>query len=164
MGARSEQLQIRVTPAQKRTLKQRARQARMDVSSYVLARALPPESARMAGLLQALQRDDGERRFALADLNDLLTTLTVAQFAEVVGAQRVSALSPWTQNYVAAMVEQAAAQKRTSPPAWVREVAPLDDPYFAVPVPALRPYLLRVAPVAFKRRNLFIDATLGDRV
>ncbi len=164
MGPRSEQLQIRVTPVEKRALKQRARQARMDVSAYVLARALPRETARLTGILQVLRRDDADRRFALADLNDLLTNLTAARFADVAEALRFDALPPLLQNYVAAMVEQAAAQKHTSPPAWVRDVAPLDDPYFAVPFPSLRPYLLRVAPVAFKRRNLFIDATLGDRV
>lgn len=164
MGARSEQLQIRVTPVQKRALKERARQARMDVSAYVLARALPNETARLTGILRTLRRDDADRRFALAELNDLLTTLTSPRFADVVETLRVDALSPLLQNYVAAMVEQAAAQKRTSPPAWVRHVVPLDAPYFAVSFPSLRPYLLRVSPVAFKRRNLFIDATLGDQV
>lgn len=164
MGTRSEQLQIRVTPAEKRALKQRALQAGMDVSAYVLARALPRETARVTGILQGLRRDDADRRFALADLNELLTNLTAAQFAHVADTLRVETLSPLLQNYVAAMVEQAAAQKRTSSPSWVRDVVPLDAPWFAVSFPSLRPYLLRGAPVVFTRRNLFIDATLGDRV
>ena len=164
MAARSEQLQIRVTPAEKRALKERARQSGLDVSAYVLTRALPHETTRLTGILRTLRRDDADRRFALAELNDLLTTLTGARFADVADTLRVDALSPLLQNYVAAMVEQAAAQKGTSPPAWVRDVVPLDAPYFAVSFPSLRPYLLRVAPVAFKRRNLFLDATLGDRV
>jgi hypothetical protein len=28
----------------------------------------------------------------------------------------------------------------------------------------LRAHLLRVSPTAFRRRNLFVDATVGDRV
>lgn len=136
----------------------------MDVSAYVLARALPREAARLTAILQVLTRDDAERRFALADFNDVLTNLSAARFADVTGTLRVDSLSPLLQNYVTAMVEHAAAQKRTTPPTWVREVVPLDFPYFAVSFPGLRPYLLRAAPVAFKRRNLFIDATIGDRV
>lgn len=62
------------------------------------------------------------------------------------------------------MIEHAAHQKGEAPPDWVHEVEPLDRPWFAVPFTRLRPYLLRAAPVAFKRRNLFVDATVGDRV
>ena len=62
------------------------------------------------------------------------------------------------------MIEHAAHQKGEAPPAWVHDVEPLERPWFAVPFASLRPYLLRVAPVAFKRRNLFVDATVGDRV
>jgi hypothetical protein len=43
-------------------------------------------------------------------------------------------------------------------------VEPLERPWFAVPFASLRPHLLSAAPIAFKRRNLFVDATVGDRV
>lgn len=49
-------------------------------------------------------------------------------------------------------------------PDWTRDVVPLDKPYFATPLRSLRSYLLRVSPVAFKRHNLFVDATVGRRV
>jgi hypothetical protein len=60
------------------------------------------------------------------------------------------------------MVELAAHQKGVVPPAWVREVPPLDEPHFATPLEGLR--LLRASPVPFKRRNIFIDSSVGDRV
>ncbi len=69
--AKSHQLQIRVSAGQKAALRRQARRAGLDMSTYVLARALPAR---------------------------------------------------------------------------------------------LRTYLLRSSPVAFKRRNLFVDATVGDRV
>ena len=65
MASRSEQLQIRVTPAQKSALRRRARAAGQDVSAYVLALALPSSATPFAALVDAL-RDDGTRRFALA--------------------------------------------------------------------------------------------------
>jgi hypothetical protein len=43
-------------------------------------------------------------------------------------------------------------------------VAPLDEPWFAVPLESLRPHLLRVSPVPFKHRILFIDASTSARV
>lgn len=76
----------------------------------------------------------------------------------------VRALSPFLQNYVAAMVEQAAHKKSLAPPDWVRDIEPLSVPWFATPLSSLRMHLLRAAPVPFKRRNLFVDAAVGGRV
>jgi hypothetical protein len=43
-------------------------------------------------------------------------------------------------------------------------VPPLDEPHFATPLRGLRLHLLRASPVAFKRRNIFVDSSVGDRV
>lgn len=163
MPAKSEQLQIRVTHTQKATLRRLARRAGLDVSSYVLARALPEARTRFNQILAALRRDE-DRRFALAELNDFLADLAPARFPDAVAYAELAGLGPLVQNYVAAMVEQAASRTGHPPPAWTREVEPLDEPYFAVPFAALRPHLLRAAPIAFKRRNLFVDAAVGGRV
>lgn len=160
---KTEQLQIRVTPAQKAALRRGARRAGQSLSAYVLSRALSEASKRFGELVRAL-RDDDHYRYALAELNDLLTELAPGELVEAVADADIGDLSPLLQNYVAAMVEQVAGQKGVAPPPWVRDVAPLEEPYFAVPFPRLRAYLLRVAPVAFKRRNLFVDAAIGDRV
>jgi len=73
-------------------------------------------------------------------------------------------LSPLLGNYVAAMVEQAAAQKNVLPPKWVRDVAPLDQPFFASELASLRLHLLCSSPVPFKRRNIFVDSSIGARI
>lgn len=165
MTGKTDQLQIRVSPRQKATLKRLAAAAGQDVSSYVLARALPPARLRFEAILRALG-DAGEHRFALAELNDLLSGLASVELRDAVAA--VSAdlgrLSPFLQNYVAAMVEQATSQRAVEPPAWVAAIPSLERPYFAAPLASLRLHLLTASPVAFKRRNLFVDATLGARV
>jgi uncharacterized protein (DUF1778 family) len=161
--AKSDQLQIRVSPAQKAALKKAARRAGVDVSSYVLARVLPPARARVLDVVGALRRG-ADQRFALADLSDVLSSQSPAALTEVVADVDLSGLSPFLQNYVAAMVEHAANRADVAPPAWTRAIEPLDEPYFAVPFARLRPHLLRASPTAFKRRNLFVDATVGDRV
>jgi len=160
---KSAQLQIRLTPAQKALLKRRARAAGQDVSKYVLSRVAPDSAVRFETAVAALAGPKSER-FALADLNDLLAELPAAELARTTEHGLPPGLSPLTRNLVAAMVEHAATLKRTSPPAWAREVPPLESPWFATELGNLRAHLLRVSPTAFRRRNLFVDATVGDRV
>jgi len=160
---KSQQLQIRVSSSQKAALKRYARLAGMDMSAYVLSRALPVASAKVATAVGRLAGLDGHK-FGLAELNDVLADLPSATFADAVADIDVQKLTPFLQNYVTAMVEHAAHQKLVAPPAWATAVEPLESPYFAVTFPKLRMHLLRIAPVAFKRRNLFVDATIGDRV
>jgi hypothetical protein len=62
------------------------------------------------------------------------------------------------------MVEQAAALGGVKGPDWVVEIPPLESPYFATDFRSLRPHLLRESPIPFKRRNLFVDSSVGDRV
>jgi hypothetical protein len=164
MSTKSEHLQIRLTPSQKATLKRRASAAGTDMSSYVLARALPERGRRFAELLDLL-RDASEagHSYVLAELNDFLTGLAPIELPNAVAQASMVDLSPFLANYVAAMVEQACYQKGVASPAWTREVEPLPGPWFAAPFPSLRPHLLQTSPVPFKRRNLFVDASVGSR-
>jgi uncharacterized protein (DUF1778 family) len=162
MGTKTGQLQIRVTPRQKASIKRLARRAGQSVSGYVLSRALP-EKSRFEELLPALREED-RHRFALAELNDFLARLTPTEFHDAVAYVEPEGMTPRIANYVAAMVEHTASRMDVDPPAWTADVAPLEEPWFPVKFPRLRPYLLRVAPVAFKRRNIFVDSTVGDRV
>jgi hypothetical protein len=119
---------------------------------------------RFARLLEVLRTDD-QPGFALAELNDLLSSLTPAELGSTVAHADLAGLTPYLRNYVAAMVELAAHQRDVPPPAWVRDVEPLETtPHFATPLAGLRLHLLRAAPVPFKRRNIFIDSSIGDRV
>jgi uncharacterized protein (DUF1778 family) len=163
MAAKTQQVQIRVTPQQKTALKRQAAAAGRDVSSYVLSRLLRPEPDRFAEILQALEAD-ADQRFALAELDDFLTACAPVAFGEAVARAELGRLSPFMRNYVAAMVEQAAAWKDVAPPAWTQDVAPLAAPQFATPLSSLRMHLLRSAPVPFKRRNIFVDTGIGARV
>jgi uncharacterized protein (DUF1778 family) len=163
MVARSAHLQIRIAPEDKRTLNRLARAAGQDLSSYVLSRALPDQQLRFEEVLAALARDR-DHRFALAELNDFLTALAPVELPGAVAHAEVESLSPFLRNYVAAMVEEAAHASDVPPPAWTRQIAPLEEPHFVTPLMGLRLHLLKSSPVPFKRRNVFIDASLGARV
>ena len=161
--SRTEQLQIRVTAAEKAALKRLARRAGQGVSAYVLSRALPRTRLRFEALLRSIA-DEGERRFALAELNDLLAGLTRAEFLDAISDARVRDLTPYWRNYVSAMIEQAAQQKGVSPPRWLSGIDPLSEPHFVTPLASLRLHLLRASPVPFRRRNIFVDSGVGERV
>jgi uncharacterized protein (DUF1778 family) len=163
MRSKSEHVQIRVTPRQKATLKRRAAAAGQDVSSYVLARALPAARTRFEELV-ALLVEEAERRYALAELNDLLSALAADELGEAVAHADLTGLPALLQNYVAAMVEQACYLKGVRPPSWTVRIVSLEAPYFAAPLDSLRLHLLGASPVPFKRRNIFVDAAIGDRV
>lgn len=168
MSPKTSHLQIRVSPAQKAAIRRLARAAGLDLSSYVLTRALPPAHLRFEELLRSLgAADSGERRYVLAELNDFLAGLSSPELGRAVARPDPAALdggSDYVRNYVAAMVELACARKSIDPPAWTADVRPLDRPRFATALTSLRPYLLRVSPVPFRRRNIFVDSSIGDRV
>lgn len=161
--AKSEHIQIRVTPDEKAALKRRAAAAGQDVSSYVLAQALPASRRQFAELLERLA-DGAEHRYVLAELNDLLTALTAAGLVRAVAGADVVRLPAFLRNYIAAMVEQACHRQGVAAPSWTAEVLPLETPHFATSLKGLRLHLLQSSPVPFKRRNIFVDSSLGARV
>ena len=163
MPAKTSQLQIRVTTAQKRQLRRAATAAGQDVSTYVLARILPDAGAAFAVTVGQL-RGAADVSFVLASVHDLLHGLAPAEFGDVTAVADTTHLAPFEANYLAAMVEYAASAKGVTPPAWTRDVPPMETPYFATPLHRLRLHLLRAAPAPFKRRNLFVDSTVGARV
>jgi uncharacterized protein (DUF1778 family) len=162
VSTKSHQLQIRVSPQEKSAIQRLAKRAGQSVSRYVLSRVLPDRQVEFAEILEDL-REEHEWRFALARLHDFVAGLGSRELEASVAEADLSGLSRLRANYVAAMVEQAANLARIDPPAWTRDVVPLEEPHFAVPYRSLRAHLLREAPVAFKRRNIFVDSTIGDR-
>lgn len=161
--SRSEQLQIRISPEQKTKLKRLARQAGLHVSEYVLSRALPQHRLRFQELAASVG-DDQSRRYALAELNDLLTRLSAPELSDAIADPPGLEFPSYWRNYVAAMVEHAAQRRGVPAPAWVSRVEPLAEPHFAVPLKSLRAHLLKSSPVPFRQRNIFVDSTVGDRV
>ena len=95
---------------------------------------------------------------------DLLEGLDGEDFESAVDALPEVGLDEYWSNYLAATVEHAAALKKRKPPAWTREIPPLESPAFGSTLLSLRMHLLLNSPPAFNRRNLFVDSSVGDRV
>lgn len=160
MGNKTSQLQIRVSPEQKVALKRLASEAGVSVSAYVLSVVLPSTQEEFQAQVRALASSI-DRSKALSDLTLFLSGLSPAEFPTAVADLDLSKLSLTLQNYVAAAVEQEAQRKQLDPPGWVASVPAPDQPNFAWDLPSLRPHLMRVTPLTFKRRNVFV-AVVGD--
>ena len=163
MSKRSAFVQIRVTPKEKATLMGLAESAGQDLSRYILSRSLPSNRLRFEEIVRML-REGVDHPFVLAELNDTLAGLAPVEFPDAVGTADLSGLSPFLSNYVAAMVEHASGLKHVNPPSWTSSVEPLARPHFATPLRSLRLHLMRASPVPFKRRNIFVDSSVGARV
>ena len=161
MGARSSQLQIRVTAAEKDALKRLAAAAGESVSAYVLARVLPSEERLIAGLFGELAVAGSDHRPTLAELSRVLERMDPHDIGARIPEPEPGTLSPTLLNIVAALVESATHRKGVDPPRWVGGVPPLPKPHFGWPLRSLRPHQMRVTPIPFKRRNLFFDPAAG---
>lgn len=166
MANKADQLQIRISAEAKKRLKQLAREAGMDVSAWVLSRALPSESEQFQEKVAAVAAAPNHtaRRIALAELADFLRDLPSGAFRRAVAEPpRAPLATPW-RNHLAGTIELAASRRGQAAPRWTRDVPVSAEPSFGSSLASLRLYLLTRAPVALRRRNLFVDASLDDRV
>jgi hypothetical protein len=160
---KTSQMQIRVSAQEKAAIRRAAKRAGMDMSSYVLERVLSLPARRFRDLVEACA-GPGPTSFPLAELNSLLSGFTAAELREAIAAAPAVTLTPFLANYIAAMVEYACERRALALPAWTRAISPLSDPAFGTALQALRLHLLSHSPPPFRRRNIFIDATLGNRI
>ncbi len=162
--AKTEQLQIRVSPEEKSLIRARATQAGVGMSDWVLLQLFPPVEARFRECLEALVADPDRTSFTLAELHDLLAGFSGRQITHGLRNPPGVSLPPVEANYVAAMTEFAAMKCGVPPPAWTGDVPPLDRPWFGTDLMSLRLHLLTNSPAVFRRRNIFIDTSVGGRV
>jgi hypothetical protein len=160
--AKTSQIQIRVSSQAKAELVRRARAAGMDLTGWMLARLLPDESVRLRALVRDLGTGE-DPSFVLAELNSFLSSLGAGGLNAALELPPDSRLDDLRANQLAAMIETAAARFGVRPPRWVEEIPPLRTPWFASTLTSLRVHLLTRSPPAFRRRNRFVDSTLGDR-
>ncbi len=161
MPGKSTQLQIRISPRDKAALSRRAKAAGMDVSSFVLACVLPASRRELEQVLRPT--DAGTAKHRLAALHAALVRWNRAELDAAIGLPIEMPGEAWEANYIAALIEQACVRHAVPLPAWVQGVAPLEQPWFASQLGSLRLHLLTQSPAAFRRRNLFVDTSLGGQ-
>lgn len=126
-------------------------------------RTCPDEAARFQAFADALT-DAAHRRFRLAELADFLRALPDEAFRRAVGTAPHAPIDGATLNHLAGAIELAAQRRGQPPPHWTAAVPPAPTPSFGSELASVRLHLLTRAPVALRRRNLFMDASFDERV
>ena len=160
---KTSHLQIRVSDAEKTAIRKKAELSGMDMSRWILEQLFPPVEKKFNALLDELKAAKS-KKIAFAELNDFLSGLNKKEFVTATASAPDVILDDYLNNYVAAMIEQAATLKQTTVPAWVQTIPGLAEPVFGTDLNSLRLYLLKHSPAPFRKRNIFIDASIGDRV
>ena len=160
--ARTAQLQVRVTPAEKAAIARAARRAGVGMSEYVLGRALPNPATHWQEWLRQLVRSDGAK-IMLAGLSTWLAGLGAGELPGAIDTAP-HGLSDFHANYVAAMAEHLCEARGVDAPRWTLAVAPLERPVFASDLKSLRLHLLTHSPAPFRHRNIFVDSVVGGQV
>jgi hypothetical protein len=162
-ASKTGQLQIRVTARQKAAIQAAARRAGLDMTAFVLARTLPDPAARAHALFERMN-SDATRKLALAEFSSWLNELSGLELEQAVQQSPATSLPPELRNYLAAMIESVCARERIAVPEWTAHIKPLRHPHFASELLGLRLHLLTKSPPAFRRRNLFVDTSVGGQV
>ena len=161
--AKNQQIQLRISAREKGMIMQAALRAGMTMSEWILETVLPAKQQRYQTLIRKIATAK-EHSYVFAELNDLLNVSSAKELESILATPFVAKLDSYQQNYLAAMLEVAAHKRSVKVPLWLSEIPGLDDPVFGTKLNSLRMYLLLRAPAPFRRRNIFIDATIGDRV
>lgn len=155
-------LQIRVSPEEKTALEKLALTKGTTVSALMLERTIPSSNQKFLSRIDELINSSTPTPI-LAELHDLIACLKSHEL-EVLPSLPLNKLDSPTANYIAALVEMAAADLGIIPPSWVSDIPPCKTPVFGSELKSLQNYLLANAHICFRRRNLFYDSGLGTRV
>jgi len=137
--------------------------AGMEMSSWVKKQLFSKDKRTYLDILKhVIPGENNKEGFAL--FHDFLNNITPTLLADVVVDLPERLRDTLSGNYMAAMVEVACHIKGVIPPLWVQKYKGLMTPYFSSTLPSLRMYLMQSSPPPFRRRNIFIDASIGDRV
>jgi hypothetical protein len=129
-----------------------------------MAQRPEPDATERFQTLTAALTDGAHRRFGWAELADYLRSLPPASFERAVREAPRTPLDAAALNQLAGMVELAAERRGLRAPAWTHAVPVVDAPVFASMLASVRLHLLTATPVALRRRNLFADASVDERV
>jgi uncharacterized protein (DUF1778 family) len=163
---KTTQVQIRLSFEQKESIRLAAERAGLDMSQWILSKIFSQPKARLLDILTQLKsvQHNKERSYVLNDFNAFLSSLDAQSLHDACGEDHKIKLDDLMANYVAAMIERAYFVKNLPSPKWLAEFDGVAEPFFASSIQAVRMHLLISSPPSFRRRNLFVDSSIGDLV
>ncbi|MBN1115197.1 MAG: hypothetical protein JXA66_07645 [Oligoflexia bacterium] len=161
---KSDTIQIRVSANDKKKLKRLADTNRLTISEYIIKMCLLDNTSdTLRQIYSELACAGNDKSYYFAFLNDYLMKVPVYLWKSITD-YKPDFPEQGDLAYVAALMEQTAHVRNLSTPSWCSDVKALDEPFMASSIKKLRLYLLINSPVPFRKRNIFIDSSAGDRV
>lgn len=162
---KTKYLQIRVTQEEKKLIERIAKRNNTTISELILDKLLSENlnKDKFQNLVSDLAKSK-KPSLVFAEISDFLNKLHGDEFKTAVDEKPKAKLSNYHQNYLAAMIEFSANTKKVNPPEWINEIDVLTEPVFGSKLKNLRTHLLLNSPIPFRKRNIFIDSTVGNRV
>jgi hypothetical protein len=160
---KTDYIQIRISKKEKEHFIKLARWKKLSLSGWILDRIraeIPPIEINE---LYSKLKHASDSSYIFALLNDYFIKINEYQWANLV-TQKPENLDSENLCYLASMIERTAELRGFKIPDWVKNVDSLWIPYFGSNVKKLRLHLLVNSPVSFKKRNIFIDSSIGERV
>ncbi len=157
---KSTHIQIRISPEQKNKIAKAASRKGVGMTTWVLEKLFPELSEKLEELIQELAKSKNSS-FVFAEINDFLSALSSRELSQALENLNLEKLEVFEQNYLAAMIELACEKKSIACPEIT--TAELSSPWFATELESLKLYLLLNSPAPFRKRNIFIDSSIGDR-
>lgn len=157
-------LQIRLSKHEKELIVKAAGANGVNISKWIMQRIMIDKRSQFQSICLKMSKDITNKSFYLSDLNDYLTNLSANEFLIALDTRPNVKLSISDWNIIVAMIDYAAYKKRAKSPDWLNDVEPLQHPLFATELTTVRQYLLITSPIAFRRRNIFVDTSIGGMV
>jgi hypothetical protein len=166
LPSKDSHIQIRINKKQKAILQAAAARDAKELSSWILDRLTPKYVEKWYELCQGLRgkRNINAASHLFAEIHDLLASLNRDELSHLAGFAPQRPIASESYAYLSAMIEYAVSTKKAKMPEWINEAPPLRVPFFGSPLLSLRLHLLTHSPVAYRKRNIFIDAPIGGRV
>lgn len=155
-------IQIRISKDEKKRFAKLAKLQGQSLSEWIISKLSSDSSSIEIKKIYAKLRKAEDSSYILALLNDYLMNMPELLWND---ALKDSPENIDIENlcYIASMIERATEIRGLELPQWVKDIGPLSKPYFGSKLKNLRMYLLINSPIAFRKRNIFIDASVGDR-
>ena len=160
---KTDYIQIRINKKEKAKFVKLAELDNMSLSNWILNKLKIDISPVEIKIIYGQIAIASDSSYALAFLNDSLMKVPKHTWSDLVSIKPEN-LNFENLCYVASMIEHAAEIRELNTPLWVNDIGALQTPYFVSTFKNLRLYLLINSPVSFRKRNIFIDASIGDRV
>lgn len=156
-------IQIRLSSTQKKVVEKNAKTQGLSISQYLL-NLIEKDSSfdkKLTIIINEILKN-GLDPYLLSEFSILVLDLSNNDLLKLVEKPFSSNCNGLSLNYLLATLETELKRRNLELPEWFGNIKSLKEPWFGTNLKSLRGFLLLNSPLAFRRRNIFIDSLIGS--